>query len=90
MALSGLVQALSSVNPCRFPGQKGCHDAWQKGCVACRLRAEIGRGATTGRMNGSFFSQEGNASTTVRRLEIPPIVPGFFTIVVEVLQITAN
>ena len=41
-------------------------------------------------MNGSFFSQEGNASTTVRRLEIPPIALGFFTIVVEVLQITAN
>jgi hypothetical protein len=41
-------------------------------------------------MNGSFFSQEGNAQTTVRRPELPPIAPGFFTIVVEVLQITAN
>ncbi len=90
MALSGLVQAPSPVNPCLFSGQTGCHDAWQKGCAPCRLRAETGRGATTGRLNGSFFSQEGNAQTTVRRPELPPIALGFFTIVVEVLQITAN
>ncbi len=90
MALSGLVQALASVNPCLYFGQKGCHDAWQKGCAPCRLRAETGRGSTTGRMGGSFFSQEGNAPMTVRRPELPPIAPGFFTIVVEVLQITAN
>ena len=62
----------------------------KKAAPPCRLRAESGRGATTGRMNGSFFSQEGNAQTTVRRPELPPIALGFFTIVVEVLQITVN
>ena len=62
----------------------------KKGCALCCLRAETGRGGTTGCMDDPFFRREGNVSTTVRRPKIPPIIPCFFTIVVEVLQITAN